>query len=131
MTLSIFYSIIYPVKAIIWQIVCLLNIWLIIMSEMIFRQMTELKEYLGRTVLGIPFDFKHDIRKLRACTMDPAIQQKKIIIWWWNQYKYGCKTFFKRIIRLGQRAHGGCDSTANDAYSLLSPDPHSNFCRFL
>lgn len=36
MTLSIFYSIIYPVKAIVWQIVCLLNIWRIIMSEMIF-----------------------------------------------------------------------------------------------
>lgn len=36
MTLSIFYSIIYPVKAIVWQIVCLLNIWLVIMSELIF-----------------------------------------------------------------------------------------------
>lgn len=46
------------------------------MTEMIFREITELKEYLGRTVLGIPFDFKHDVRKLRACTMDPAIQQK-------------------------------------------------------
>lgn len=41
--------------------------------EIIFRQIAELEEYLGSYV-----DFKHDVRKLRACTMDPVIQHKYI-----------------------------------------------------
>lgn len=44
------------------------------MTEQIFQQITELEEYLGPYV---DFkDVKDDVRKLRACTMDPAIQQK-------------------------------------------------------
>lgn len=42
-------------------------------TEEIFRQIAELEEYLGSYV-----DFKHDVRKLRACTMDPVIQLKYI-----------------------------------------------------
>lgn len=46
------------------------------MTKQIFQQITELEEYLGPYV---DFkDFKDDVRKLRACTMDPAIQQKYI-----------------------------------------------------
>lgn len=41
--------------------------------EQLFRQIAELEEYLGSYV-----DFMHDVRKLRACTMDPVIRHKYI-----------------------------------------------------
>lgn len=41
--------------------------------EQLFRQIAELEEYLGSYV-----DFMHDVRKLRACTMDHVIRHKYI-----------------------------------------------------